>query len=514
MSPFNSLRNRFRAALGHIDDEPDVQSENRRSFGFSSHRGELDKHRVSVKDTQKFWKQYQTCPLVRKSIDTWAEDVTAPGYRVGADNDELSDELEEWLSHAGIVAGESHRDFSEILHDALVQEEARGTSLVEVVPTKGDEDAIWGFRLVNVETVDALTYDDQAVLIRPDDTGGADVPTTERGEAAAYAQWSSGAYAGPFDESKETIYLSQNDIVKLTTGNDTSDIFGNSTIAPVSNEVEELNRMIRDTGEAVHSKGFPLWIFSLGSARGDVTDPRAGVWPEDKIKEYRNSHKEGEFSVSQKDFVPGDVDVERIEGEVPEIEELLQFLTEEIISAFKPPKVKISHADSVNRDISSEQLEQYQRQIADKRRRLESAFEPIIRRKARELGFPESDVRSVTLEIKEPQPDNPLARDDFDASEIAELSRAVNNVAGEETPNSAVVSPAEFRAMLGIEDLVDDEPSDDGGESEAIAGDALDEERFDEQAMEIAKQFEETYGEPITPDAPGATNQSYAQTDD
>ncbi|NGM69183.1 hypothetical protein G6M89_09215 [Natronolimnobius sp. AArcel1] len=484
-----SLSDRLRdAVLGH--GEPDVQSENRTDeYAYYTVSGDAHRIRPNKGDLEHYWEQYRTCPIVRRGIDIYAEDITAPGYRVDAENDELVEDLEDWLSNSAIVAGESHRDFSAILDGSIIQEEVRGTALVEIVPKAEAEDEIWGFRLINVSTVSAYTYENQAVLIRPDDTELDGVQMTPRGEAAAYGQWDNSALAGPFDD-KNTVPLSQNDVVKVVKDPDTSDIFGNSSIEPVSDEIDELYRMLDDVGEAVHSKGYPLWVFYLGEPNGDVTDPRAGIWPEDEMQNYRDEHKKGNWSTNQKDFVPGDVDVDRIEGEVPEIEELLDWYVEEIVSALPVPKYKLGFTDDINRDVTSEQSPQYERKIENKRRQLEEAFTPVLRQKAEELGYSDDVVSSVELSIEEDREENPLVRDDFDASEFAEFCRGLQAAAGNEGEPSDIVPPEEMRDLLGLPDR------DEVEESELA-------DELDEDNEEVQAQFEKLYGEPSTPDSMG-----------
>jgi len=485
-----SLRKRLQSAF-LSQGEPDVQSENRADeYGYYTLSGDTHRIRPNKGDLEHFWDQYRTCPIVRRGIDIYAEDITAPGYRVESDNEQLSEELEDWLSNSAIVAGESHRDFAEILDGSIIQEEVRGTALVEIVPKAENGDEIWGFRLINVSTVSAYTYEKQAVLIRPEDTDLTGVDTTPRSEAAAYGQWDNKALAGPFD-SKDTIPLSQNDIIKIVKDPDTSDIFGNSSIEPVSSEIDELYRMLDDVGEAIHSKGYPLWVFYMGEPNGDVADPRAGIWPEDKMQKYRDEHKNGNWSSNQKDFVPGDVNVDRVEGEVPEVEELLDWYVEEIVSALPVPKYKLGFTDSINRDVTSEQSPQYERKVDNKRRQLEKRFTPVIRRKAEELGYSESDIASVELSIEKSLGENPLQRDDFDASQFAEFCRGLQAAAGDEGNPSDIVPPEEMRDLLGL--------PDQDGQSESLLEDGL-----DESDEEVQAQFEELYGEPSTPDSVGS----------
>ncbi|ELZ00777.1 phage portal family protein [Natrialba asiatica] len=470
--------------LSHGD--PDVQTENRRGeYALYSLGADVGSIRPNKGDLERYWEQYQTCPLVRVPIRQYAEDVTEPGYRVDADNDELAKELESWLSQSGIIAGESHRDFSEILDGSIVQQEVRGTALVEVVPKAESEDEIWGFRLLNPSTVQAYTYENQAVLIRPDDTELDGINLSHRGEAAAYGQWANGALTGPFDD-KDTVFLSQNDVVKLVQDPDTSEIFGNSSIAPVSKEIDELYQMLGDFSEAVRSKGYPHWIFKLGEPNGDITNPRAGIWPEEEIKNYRDSHKDGEWEVGQKDFVPGDVKVETISSDVPEIQEILDWYVEEILSAMPVPKYKLGFTDNVNRDVTSEQSPQYERTVQMERRRLSTTFEPVLRRKAEELGYAESDVNSIRLKIEESHDESPLERDDFSIGDFQEFAQGINTATAGEPQE--VVSVDELRDMLGLPDR--DESNQNGTDN--VKSET-------EQAVE--SELKDLYDKPATPDS-------------
>lgn len=485
-----SLRERIRdrtAQLGEalLSDEALPRThQNTGEYAHFSIRGNVSRIGPDQGDLEKYWDQYRLCPLVRVPINIFADDVTAPGYRVQADDEQLVADLEEWLSNAAIVGGESHRDFAEILQGAIVHEQVRGTALVEKVAADDAPDETWGFRLVNPSTVEAYTYESKAFLIRPDDTGVDGVKLTPSGEAAAYGQWGDGALAGPFNE--DTVYLSQDDLIKLVQDPDTADIFGNSTIEPVSTEIDELYRMLDDVGEAVHSKGYPHWLFKLGEPNGDAQNPRAGVWPEEQMRSYRDEHKDGNWEVGSKDFVPGDVEVETISSDVPEIEELLDWYVQEIMASMPVPLYKLgSHANDINRDITSEQSPQYERRVKAKRRRLQNAFTPVLKEKARELGYGDELVSSVELSIEEERESNPLKRDDFSPSDFAEFAQGLKAAGGGDA--TAVVEPDEMRELLGL-------PERDGDDG------SLDESSLDEAHPEVQAQFEELYGEPAVPD--------------
>jgi hypothetical protein len=480
-----SLTERLRKRTGRLREavlqsEPDPQT-SVYTGDYSHYTVAREQHRVKPDqaDLERFWELYQASPLVNTGVNIYADDVTAPGVRVQADDDELEAELTKWKRNAAIIGGESHRDLSELLYLKVIQEQVRGTSLAEAVPTKENIDDLYGFRLVNPSTVVTYTYESQPVLIRPDEDEIDDVNRTERGEAAAYGQYADGALAGPFN--RETIYLSQNDVIKLVRDPDTHDIFGHSVVAPIANDIEELDRMLHDVGEAVHSKGYPMWIFQLGEPSGDPQNPRKGVWPEEEIKNYRDDHKEGNWSTDQKDFVPGDVDLETYDSDVPEIEELVQQRIERIISGLPVPKYKIgAHTDSINRDVTSTQEPQYERTVRSKRRDLESAFEPYFRRKARELGYDDEAVESIELRIEEEQETNPLKREDFDTAEFAEFCSGLEAAGGGDA--TEIIEPDEMRDLLGL-------PDRDGDEDISALAD------------EVDGDFEDTFGEPVVPDS-------------
>jgi hypothetical protein len=479
-----NLTERFRNAKEAVlaSDDPLPDSRNRKEgYRLFSDSYPIDTLEPDERDLETYWEQYKQNPLVRRGVDIYAEDVTAPGYRVQADDEELADQLEDWLSSSAIIAGEDNNDFSELIRDFLIQQIVRGTALVEVVPYEESPESVWGFRLINVSTLSAYTYENRAVLIRPEDTEIQGVATTSRDEAACYGQWDNNSLAGPFNET-DTVYLSQNDVLKQTNDADTNDIFGVSSVEPVSKEIKELDQMLTDLGQAIHSKGFPHWVFKMGEPNGDVSSPRAGIWPDEEMQKYRDSHKDGNWSVGQKDFVPGDVDIETISSDVPEIEQILDWYIEQIVTALPTPKFKLGHADSVNRDITKTQQTQYERKLKSERRRLEDTFTPVLKRKARELGASDSLVDSISLRIAEPHEENPLERDDFDAEEFASFAQGLKRISGGSPQD--VVPASEAREMLGL-------PEVDDGESD---------EELDETDEQVVQQFEELYGEPAIGD--------------
>lgn len=457
------------ASLGDGTAETEAQTDP----GFESglFRSDLNRQQPSDQDLEQYWEIYKNFPLVRRSIGHFADDVVEPGYRIDTDNEALADELESWLQDAGMVSGEQNHGFDEILRSAVVQREVRGTSITVVVYNKNG--GIWGFQNINVSTLSAYTYESKSVLIRPDeDPSHEDVPAiTKRDEAAAYVQFDDDAIGGPFGDTEE-VPFSQNDIVKVTRDADTDDIFGTSSIQPIHAEVKGLRQILRDNEEAIATKGYPQWFFKLGEPQGEPGSPRAGVWPDAKIQEYRDSHKKENYTAGQKDFVPGDVDVEKFDSDVAEIEELIDRYVDMIMAGLPVPKFMIGFANQINRDITGDQREQYQKQIQRTRRELEQAFEPILRRKADEWGYETDDV---DLTIQPERDESPLKDDEFDANEFNKMMDGIIKV--QEQAGGQIMTADEIRTQIlslpemetGADENVDEVNPDDDDDPEPDA---------------------------------------------
>jgi len=452
------------------DGVPDTQTQDSNRFekgdGFFSvsMSGEVERTKPPQDDLRKYWRQYESTGIVRKSINTYTNDIIEPGYSVDADSDELVRRMKSWLSEAAIVNGSQDMPFIRLLEDVIRQREVRGTALVEVVPQKSNLDGIWGFRMINVESVSAVEREDTGTLVRPSETELEGVPITRRGEAASYIQYDDTAFAGPFDE--DDVPLSQNDVVKLVLDGDTYDVFGTSRMESCSRDIEVRNKVLEDNAEAIAAKGHPHWIFKMGEPNPNEDNPRRGVWPDDKIQALKNEHSKSNFSAGQKDFLPGDVSVRVLHGETADVKPTIKHHTEEILSAMPTPKFMVGFADAVNRDITTEQYDVYKTQVQKTRQQLESSFEPVLRRKAREWGYDDSVVQSLSFNIERETEGSPLKNEDFNAQDFKALSEGIRAM-----EQSNAVSVDEMREnFLGLppQDNADgaSDATDDSGDSE------------------------------------------------
>lgn len=428
------------AELARGEPSPESQDEDS-TFFTQTDVGSFERREPEDENLEKYWEIYKQEPLVREPIRRFADDVTEPGYQIYAEDPNLEQDLERALQDSAIIAGESGHDFREVLHQTVVQREVRGTAMCELVPRKGQEedpDSMWGFRLINAGTVSALTYDEQNVLITPNDEDAlsdGSIPTTPRGEAASYIQFDQDALLGPFDSDKVEVPLSQNDVVKVTTDADTSDIFGTSRVESVAHEVEGLRQIKRDNEEAIAAKAYPHWIIKVGNPDAEMNEAGrvGGMWPDKKMKALRNKHSEKNFSPGQKDIVPGDVDFQKISGETAEVQEVISHYVEHILSAMPTPKYAVGFSDEINRDVTGPQSDDYYRLVERTRRALEDAYQKGLERKARDLGYDEL-AETVELRIEPGRENSPLADDSFDIGQFQSFMQGVataNQVTGQ-----------------------------------------------------------------------------------
>src|SRR6056297_1156541 len=120
----------------------------RRPFTFES--PDYDRTEAPKDQMRKYWRQFETTPIVRKSITSFASRVTEPGYYVEAPgvSDDEKRRLEQWLKQCAILEGQPGKDFRLLARKAVVQREVRGTALIEVAPDRDDDSKVAGLKLI------------------------------------------------------------------------------------------------------------------------------------------------------------------------------------------------------------------------------------------------------------------------------------------------------------------------------------------------------------------------------
>lgn len=400
----------------------------------------------------KYWRQFETTPFVRKSITSFARQVMEPGYYLEIEDGTTLDrdtfqELDHWLTKSSIVEGEFGQDFRQLAKKAIIQQEVRGTALIEKAPSKNDVDELAGLKLINTETMEAVTRPGQSILLQPNDIDEfEDAPAAESGGAAAWLQDLgetetffgtpvSGRNRG-IDNDKDDDFkvgFREDEIIKLARDADAGEIFGTSRLEAVSDRIEGLRNKLCDNDDAIASKAYPLWLFLFGS--------EDNPWESDDINEFMRSHEMENFHSGMKQGVRGDVGVKTVSGEVADIADSLDFDIEWIMSIMPIPKFALgAFSDGgVGQFGGIAQQQETQRQIKDTRREIEEKFTPVIRQVAEQNGVPEDVAEGIRLKVGKPgEPETEVPRRENIIRYVPEKQRKGGDGGNDGNANEAV----------------------------------------------------------------------------
>jgi hypothetical protein len=388
---------------------------------FTFQQEDFDRTEPDHDAMRKYWRQFETTPFVRKSITSFARQVMEPGYYIqarGLEEDQLT-ELDKWLTKAAIIEGETGQDFRQLAKKLIIQMEVRGTGFVEKAPSKDDSDDLAGLKLINAETMEAVTRPGQSILLQSDDIDEYDdAPEAESGGAAAWLQdlgETETFFATPIsgrnrgvDNDKDDdfkIGFREDEIIKIARDADAGELFGTSRLEAVSDRIEGLRQKLCDNDDAIASKAYPLWLFLFGT--------EDNPWEADDINEFMRSHEMENFHSGMKQGVRGDVDVKTVSGEVADIADALNFDINWIMSVMPVPMYMLGafqEGAQVGQFGGIAQQQEMQRQIKDTRREIEEKFTPVIREVAEQMGMNEDAVETLRLKVGspgEPQPETP-----------------------------------------------------------------------------------------------------------
>lgn len=419
--------------------------------------GSADKHYPEREDLQRYWEIYKEVSIIRDPIRSFASEVVGPGYYVETDNEDLKEDLEEWLGHSSIVGGEIDKDFSFLLKKAQIQREVKGTVFCEKV-TDRDGD-LYGFKLMKPETVRAFTKPGQTVLLPPDydpdeaeETSGGILQnliqdqqfyTTEDGDVAAYVQLdetitgSDDGYYIPFTREQ---------VLKLDRDSDIGSIFGESRIAAVEDRLNSLLKKLDDNDKAIESVSQPFQLFKFGSEESP--------WEPEEIASFMNEHSQEQFEPGMKQGVQGDLSVETVEGEVAPITEFLDWDLNWIISEMPMPKYALGGFTSdVNQFISRSQSARLEKQVQEARDEIENEWTPVLEQKAEELGYDPDELGGLVIG-EDPEELNLVQ--DAKGNMVPE-----DEINPEDQPKNGNVGPA---GENGTRPPASTEPDRDGGE--------------------------------------------------
>lgn len=389
-----AIGDNFKGAFAELQGEdldPDPRSESKQDR-YSWFESPGTEHFHPPKDEmQQYWRAYETVPFVRQSISAFAREVVEPGWWIEADNDETAEELAQWLRSACIIEGEKGKDFTFLLRKTAIQREVRGTAIVEHVPDKSDRDAIAALKMLNPETLTAFTKPDTTLLWDPDDNAPKGVPRTDDGDVATWVQFHEDDQWGDHESNP----FAQDDITKVARDADVGEIYGTSRLEAVLPRIDSLRTKLSSLDQAIESKAWPTWIFQFGQPED--------TWHPDEIDDFMDEQEPDSFTPGTKHGVQGDISVETVGGEVPDLEYSIKYDVSHIMSIMPMPKAATGFAEDINQFVTRFQNERIKRQVKEARRELEHDFNNVLEMKAEELGL---NTEGLQLRIAPPNGDD------------------------------------------------------------------------------------------------------------
>jgi len=396
-------------------DEPDPapRGTTSKSNNIWFHSDEYKKYRPPKKELQMYWAAYVEDSLVKNLINTYAREVVQPGWWVEADDDQVAENMANWLRRAAIIEAETNHDVLLLIKKIVKQQYIRGTALVEHVPSENNSDDFNSLQLLNPQTVTAFTKPSTNILWPPDPDeppGGDDaeylsdlndgrrrasygeVPRNERNEVCAYAQFYEDTYDNP------TAYFTRDEITKFPQDADVGDIYGNSPLESIIERLEQMRKKIKDRDKAIEHKAWPTWLIQFG--------PDEDPWHPDDIEAFENEEDADSFTPGTKHFVQGDISAETIGGgnDVPNLEHPLDHDTNQIVDALPAPKSVTAHADDLSKQMVINMENRFGKRVKECRREVEYRFRRILLAKAEQEGWNTAGLR---LRLAPPEGEDP-----------------------------------------------------------------------------------------------------------
>jgi hypothetical protein len=383
-------RGRLRGAIDSLSARFDQQVETRsRSPSFrvrnsgverNSPPKRLDEYRAIPNET----------PIVRKALTDFASDVVEPGYRIETDDEAIQDYLTDtWCPQAGIVAGEKHNDLLPILRQFIIERWRGGDALAEHVRADPDDatSLLTGLHLINPEHVAFITLDEKNILVDPDAPDHIDAPRTRRGEKAAYVQYSNDAI---ISTTRDAVPLSQNDVTRSALDAGAGELRGTPVTETIADDVAGYKNILRDKEQAIKTKAWGLWDIGFGRETLEYTDvdPETGnevnvtdiiEWSQEDQNEYVTEHLD-DINPGAILTHDGAIDLNRIEGEVPDLIADLEHYVSNIVSPLPTPLYIVGFETNINQFVTEKQDERYQHLINEEREELERVFTDLMTR--------------------------------------------------------------------------------------------------------------------------------------
>jgi len=439
-------------------------------------------------DIDEFAEQAKTNAIARANLRKFVHDVWEPGYRVEGPDETVAffeGEQEDvdaqppeitpeggFLNNSAVLGGERYQDFYDFGKECSWQRWARGTVLVEYLKQDPEdaESMISGFNFIRPETVYPQVQNNTNILLEPDfddlpdDVARKDVTFTRRDEVAAYIQFDDESILGLRNNgfSEQDVPLSQNDVLKQTLEPDIGGdiqkgegVFGTSALEPVSEDIAEYEQMKSDRAEAIQRKAYGIWTAQFTPETIDLGDGGVEIieWRDDAI-----SDTEGELN----QMGPGDVlttdagiDLERHDGDVPDLDPVLMHYVKTISSALPTPlPLAVDFAGDINRDVTGDQKDGFAQTVSEARKYQETSWTQALRLIAKRAGLP---TEGLQLKIRPKREENPVKS--LTDEEISRMNTYISTLATAAGPQAGPTALVDREAILEVMDFPVEEMS-------------------------------------------------------
>jgi hypothetical protein len=485
------------------DPSPQARDERPIVFGRREHTDE-----PSRQDIDKWREGYKNNPLIRVPVQNFSADVLEPGLSVALDEDEddvptvpteyhdeayhgldLDDALELWVANAYVDGWDFDADTADLLELVVKDRRGRrGTAIVEHAYDDPEQrERVLALRPIKPETTTAYTREGKGIVLRPDDdinefdtvaiqdlgdNSRDKAPTTPAGKTAALAQFDD-IYG---TDDRDEIPFALNDITVSAYDADTGELFGRPDSASVIDRANAVRDKLEHVDQAVLNTAFANII-----AKVDTNDAELAK----KLRDDLDPNSPETISGTN---VP--VDIETIDGSVPDAVDTIQQEIEFVLAAMPTPLYRVGFAGDINRDITTEQREDYRDEVKRERRRLEADFAAVLKLKAKEFLFNDAhadESLDVTpeLRIRPEEASSPLRDEEFDAGEFQTLMSGLNQAAGPKGGGDVILPQREIVGTLL--DMDADELLGEEGDGDL---DTADLEALDESDPRVRETFE------------------------
>ncbi|MFC6825684.1 hypothetical protein [Halopelagius fulvigenes] len=413
-------------ALRHEAQTPETRTENG-TGSFTA--GNVDT--VSApEDRYDDWLTYKTTPFINAGLGQYAADVVEPGCRMVADSDETEaffnggDDAPDgtpdggFLENAGIIAGQTHQDFTAVLRQAALLYVAAGDVLAEHV--KGEDgEKITGFMCIPPWSVTLKTLDKRPILLSPDASGD-EIIQTKRGEAAAYLQYHKRSVLGQRGkyDGKDVVPLSQNDVTKIARDPDPGELWGTPATHSVRDLVRGLKQILKDNENAIQTKAYGIWSLAFETGVVEAGDEVIVTeWSANEQSEFIEEKIGSEMGPGDIIGHDGTVTFEKFEGEIADgLLNVINLYIKLIVSALPVPLYAVGFEENINQFVTTQQERRYEKRVIDLREELTDGFLPAMKRVAEQRDL---DTSGMDLVLEPDDDDSPIRSMDADELEAA-----------------------------------------------------------------------------------------------